>query len=389
MTPEQQPFKAERIVISSEDLENRPLHAPPPPPPPAPTWPTAQPPVGPPPGEFPMSQIPGLGAPLPPLQQPGYSYSGPSTGTLTWDQVLNKVSSNSVIAGLTAGALGGFLGWVFSEVIDSPSRIGFFESSIQLDWDAAFWVMIYAIVLAFVLMGWEGFTSRSTPKMFREGGIGAAIGLGAGLISGFVAQAIYGALISPSTGTGILILIRGFGWAIFGGLVGLGLGIRCGAKATLNGLLGGAAGGFVGGAAFQILGESGGGGGTGLRFVGLTITGIGIGLGIGLVSHVRRDAWLLFSGGPMQGKQFILQTAETSVGSDYRCDIVLVKDPSVAPVHAVFLRQPNGVVAVMPRSATPVLVNGVPSAGIQLRSGDAVTIGASAMTYEQRSVAAM
>ena len=60
--------------------------------------------------------------------------------------------------------------------------------------------------------------------------------------------------------------------------------------------------------------------------------------------RARRDAWLLFSDGPMRGKEFILQATQPRVGSDYRCDIVLVKDPSVAPVQAAFVRIPNGTV---------------------------------------------
>jgi hypothetical protein len=311
-----------------------------------------------------------------------------ATGTLTWDQFLTKLGSNAVIAGLTAGALGGFVGWAISELIDSPNRWTP-TSLIALDWDTGFYVMIFAIVLGFVLMGWEGFTSRSTPKMFREGGIGAAIGLGAGLVGGFVSSLIYTQLVNPFSNTGVQILVRGLGWAIFGALVGLGLGVRHGLKSTINGLLGGAAGGFVAGVFFQLLSENATGGGGGQRMIGFTVTGIGIGLGIGMVTRARRDAWLLFSDGPMRGKEFILQATQTRVGSDYRCDIVLVKDPSVAPVQAAFVRQPNGTVAVMPQSAAPVVVNGIPSAGAQLRSGDTIVIGSSVLTYEQRAAASV
>jgi hypothetical protein len=308
---------------------------------------------------------------------------------MTWDTFLTKLGSNAIISGLTAGAVGGFVGWVLSEIIDDPDN-STAMTPLGKDWAAAFWVMIFAIVLGFVLMGWEGFTSRSPQKMLREGGIGAAIGAGAGFIGGFLAQVIYGQIVNPLSNSGIEILVRGLGWAIFGALVGLGLGIRGGPKATVNGLLGGAAGGFVAGVVFQILGQNGGfGGGSGLRMIGLTVTGIGIGTGIGLVTRARRDAWLLFSGGPMRGKEFILQSTQTRVGSDYRCDIVLVKDPSVAPFHASFARYPNGVVTVSAQTAAPVVVNGTATTGAQLRSGDTVVIGSSFVTYEQRAASAM
>ena len=196
--------------------------------------------------------LPSLGSsPRPLTVGIGSTFTGTPTGE-THDQVLTKLGSNVVVSGLVAGAIGGFLGWVLSETIDSPDRFTI-GSALHIDWKAALWVMTFAIALGFVLMGWEGFTSRSPQKMLREGGIGAALGLGAGLVGGFVAQAIYGALVDPFSASGVGVLIRGVGWAIFGTLVGLGLGFRGGRKSVVNGLIGGAAGGFVAGAIFQLL----------------------------------------------------------------------------------------------------------------------------------------
>jgi hypothetical protein len=295
---------------------------------------------------------------------------------------------------VVAGALGGFIGWVFSEIFFSPDSWPYFSSTINTDLRSGVWVMIFGAFLGFVLMGWEGFTSRSPQKLFREGGIGAGIGVAAGFVGGFLAQAIYGALVVEPTGSAtsyppVDILIRGLGWAVLGLLVGLGLGIPKGGRAVLNGLIGGAAGGFVAGAVFQIIGNSGAtNSGAGLRCVGLTVTGVGIGVGIGLITRVRRDAWLMFTAGPMRGKEFILQSAQTRLGSDYRCDIVLVKDSAIAPVHALFTRYPNGAVGVSPQSTAPLLVNGLPNSGTQLRSGDSVSVGNSTISYLQRAAVA-
>jgi hypothetical protein len=414
MSEQDQGGQPQRIVITNDDLTSDPASPPPPsmdgapawhaapvqsadpiqwavaqPVAPSNPWVGAPPGAAPPaslPGQFAGEQLPGLGAGPSPLPV-GYAQT---TGAMTWNTFLNKLGSNAIISGLTAGAVGGFIGWVLSELIDSPNNTNPFTSRLNLDWEAALWVMIFAIALGFVLMGWEGFTSGSPQKMLREGGIGAAIGAGAGLVGGFVAQVVYGQIVNPFSNSGIEILIRGLGWGIFGALVGLGLGIRHGARSIVNGLLGGAAGGFVAGVVFQALGQSGSfGGGGRLRMIGLTVTGVGVGTGIGLVTRVRRDAWLLFSGGPMRGKEFILQGTQTRVGSDYRCDIVLVKDAAVAPFHAVFMRYPNGVVALSAQSFAPVAVNGTATTGAQLRSGDTVVIGSSVLTYEQRGVATM
>jgi hypothetical protein len=304
---------------------------------------------------------------------------------MTWGMFLTKLGSNAVVSGLVAGAVGGFIGWAVAEIFDSPNSWAP-TSLVALDWDSAIYVMIFAAFVGFVLMGWEGFTSRSPQKMLREGGIGAGIGLVAGLAGGFLAQWMFSQFVNPTSGTGVQLLVRGGAWAIFGAMVGLGLGVRHGVKSTVNGLLGGAAGGFLAGIIFQQLTENAVSGGGGQRMLGFTITGIGIGLGIGLVTRARRDAWLLFSGGPMRGKEFILQAAQTSVGSDYRCDIVLVKDAAVAPFHATFVRYPNGAVAVSPQTGAPVVVNGMATGGGQLRSGDTVVIGSSVLTYEQRAM---
>jgi hypothetical protein len=337
----------------------------------------------------PTSPLPGLGAPPQPTQF-GSGHAGFNQPAGTWagvnsTQFLTKLGSNAIISGLIAGAIGGAVGDIFGEIFASPNGFIFGFSTGGIDASAAVWVMVFATVLGFVLMGWEGFTSRSPAKMFREGGIGAAIGLGAGFIGGFIAQAIYGAIVPHLTSMSELLPVRGLGWAVLGALVGLGLGIRGGGRSTVNGLIGGAVGGFLAGIVFQWLTNNEQGSGTVPRFLGLTVTGIGIGLGVGLVTRVRRDAWLLFTGGPMQGKEFILQSAQTQIGSDYRCDIVLVKDPAVYPLHALLLRQPDGSMAVSPQSGAQVVVNGIATAGGRLNSGDSLVIGSSVLSYVQRA----
>jgi hypothetical protein len=300
----------------------------------------------------------------------------------TFPEFLLKLGSNTIISGLVAGAVGGFLGFVFSEIFNNPDNISPFAPESSHVWSVALWTMIVGIFLGFVLLGWEGFTSLVPQKMFINGGIGAGAGLAAGLIGGSVSQLIYHAL-GGGADSASNILIRGFAWCIFGALIGLGIGIRGGGRMVVNGLAGGAGGGLLGGMLFQIFGMMGTSGGAD-RFLGLVITGVGIGLGIGLIARVRRDIWLQFVAGPMTGKEFILYAPQTRVGSDYRCDIVLVKDAAVAPSHAVFVRNPNGATFVVPESTVPVFVNGAPATGLPLRTGDTIAIGASTLAYQER-----
>ena len=71
------------------------------------------------------------------------------------------------------------------------------------------------------------------------------------------------------------------------------------------------------------------------RLIGLLFVGVGIGVAIGLIETARRDAWLNVVGGAMTGKEFIVYEAETKIGSDPKCEIVLIKDPAIQPYHFV------------------------------------------------------
>jgi hypothetical protein len=302
--------------------------------------------------------------------------------------VLTAIGANSIVSGLVAGAVGGLIGFLIAENLDNPANVHV-TTSAGLDASSGLEILIFAAGLGFVLMGWEGFTSRSVQKTFRDGGIGAVIGAGSGFIGGFIAQWLYTKLLGNNF-SGIsdskLILTRAIAWAIFGGLLGTGLGFKGGSKKLVNGLIGGVVGGAVGGLLFQLIGDSSSGSdGFVTRMFGFTITGIGIGLAIGLVERVRRDSWIQITAGPMAGKEFILYNAQTRIGRDYRNDIVMAKDALVAPFHAIFVRDEAGRVAVHPDAGASIAVNGLPSAGSQLRNADVVTVGGSAFTYQERA----
>jgi len=324
--------------------------------------------------------------PVPPQPTPVPLHVPPAPGT---SDLLTTLSSNTVVSGLVAGAIGGFLGFFLAENLDNPDRLTA-STPAGLDVQSALWTMIFAAVLGFVLMGWEGFTSRSAQKTFRDGGIGAGIGLASGFIGGYIAQWVYSKMLGANPFTlsdSKLILARMVGWAVLGGLLGAGLGIKRGTKKFVNGLIGGVVGGAIGGLIFQLIGNSSEStNGFVTRMIGLTLTGIGIGLGIGIVERVRRDSWIQIVGGPMTGKEFIIYNAETRVGRDYRNDIVMAKDAAVQPFHATFICDPAGRVAVVPGPGATIFVNGTASTGSQLRSRDLVSIGGSSLVYQERAV---
>jgi hypothetical protein len=325
------------------------------------------------------------GTPLPPVRaQPiPLPVSVPGSGAF-----LTKIGANSVVSGLVAGAVGGLVGFLFAENIKNPAKL-FATSESQLRTQSGEWMLIFGLLLGAVVMAWDGITSQSWEKALRDGALGAVVGAIAGFLGGYAAQAAFSKLLGHDVfaiSKSKAVLARVIGWAIMGGILGPGLGIRGGQRKIVNGLIGGLLGGAAGGLIFQLIdNNSTSDDGFTTRMLGLTLTGIGIGLAIGLVERARRDSWIQIVGGPMTGKEFILYNAQTRIGRDYRCDIVLAKDAAVVPFHATFVRDSGGGVSVLPTQGVAVAVNGVPSAGSRLCNGDSVVIGSSVLAYQERA----
>ena len=323
---------------------------------------------------------------LPPMQ--GYS-AGHQVSSFSFA----KLGANALLIGLIGGAIGGFVGTLPAEVVLKAWTGGWniFDppSQTELVLSTATWVMIIGAFIGFALSSLDGFTSGSAEKGFLDGIKGAATGAGAGFVGGAVAQILFHALLSGDTsgGEGKVYLARIIAWSVFGLLVGLGIGLPFGTRRLVNGLTGGAAGGAFGGLCFQLVASSATGDSILLRLVGMTITGIGIGVGIGLVERARKDSWLVAVGGPMTGKEIILYKPVTLIGSDYRCDLVLVKDPAVAPQHLSLTRDPSGAATLQVTAGATVLINGAPVQSHRLRPGDHLGIGASTLVYQQRVAA--
>jgi Inner membrane component of T3SS, cytoplasmic domain len=363
------PGPEDRLVIRPEDLPDDVLPEPPRPP----TWDT------------PVASGFASGGSLPPL--------GPTPATL---QVavpgsgsgLTKLGANSVVSGLLGGAVGGLVGAIAVEVFYNPEKhSAFTESDLKLQ--SGYTVAIVGALLGFVLLAWDGITSGAAQKGFRDGASGAIVGAVAGFVGGYVAQIIFTNILKDATFDNIkskAVLARVLAWAIFGVLLGAGLGIKGGGKKVANGLIGGVLGGAAGGLLFQLIENSNDGSSsvTTTRFLGFACTGAGIGLAVGLVERARRESWLTITAGPMAGKEFILYNARTVIGADFHCNIVLARDPTVAPQHLAFDRSPQG--AIASTLGGRITVNGVEVTNHRLRSGDQIAVGSSVLTYQERAV---
>jgi hypothetical protein len=297
----------------------------------------------------------------------------------------STIGANPVVSGLIAGGLGGLVGAIVAE----PTLWWTPQSLTQVDLQVGLWLAVFAAILGFALKSWPGFTSGSAAKGFRDGVVGLGLGAGAGLVAGLVAQFVYHQMApNPFTsGEGPEILARVVGWGILGLLVGLGICLDGGRRRIVNGLLGGLVGGALGGFFFQVISSASTSAETAVRVLCMALTAIGIGVCVGLVEQIRRDNWLHLVAGPMTGKQFILYKSETSVGRDYRCDIVLTKDPAVSPLHATFVLDPRGYLWLRPAPSAPVIVNDAGLTNAALSSGDRISIGATTILVEQRAAA--
>ena len=186
------------------------------------------------------------------------------------------------------------------------------------------------------------------------------------------------------------VIARGIAWAVIGGWVGAGDGIRQRSVPVVrNGVIGGIAGGFAGGVLFEIIPWLLPGLRTGApsRLVGFSATGALIGLLTGLVRALFSEAWVKLAVGRNEYKDILLERLENTIGRHELCDIPLYGDPSIARHHAVLRRTPAGWEMVPAGADTPVFVDNQPIAGSrQLRTGSRIRVGAKEMVFEERKV---
>ncbi|MEN6404152.1 MAG: FHA domain-containing protein [Armatimonadia bacterium] len=286
-----------------------------------------------------------------------------------------------------AGAIGGLLAWAINEPMmgDGGSSAGaFFHTMI--------FTAIAGSIIGLCLGAVPGASELNPRKALIGGGISFGIGLFGGALAGVLAQGAYTLLGGRGDELSIMqIFARTVGWSIAGMFIGLSQGAAGRSwKKVLNGMVGGAVGGFVGGVLFDLVGTvmAFGGGDTGLvsRLIGLTAIGAASGAAIGLIEELRKQAWIIITGGPLTGKQFILYNRVTSVGSSPKCDIALLKDPYIAPQHCLIEITGNAYMVRDLATQTGTAVNGRPIQRQALRNGDVIQIGQTALTYHDRAL---
>jgi hypothetical protein len=296
--------------------------------------------------------------------------------------------ASNVVAALVAAAIG----WAaFRLFFSSP------EFTTDLVGYAAKEFAVFGGVFGAVVASWDDMRSRVWESAIPAALTGLVIGAIGGAISGAVAQEIYGNLVESifedvtfesvmeTYESADFFLTRALGWAIFGLGVGFSLGVaERSARKTINATVGGVIGGGLGGLVFHyasihVHDEAM------AQLIGFAVVGLGIGAAVGLVEVVRRQAWLKVVGGGMAGKEFILYHPQTNVGSAPKCEITLIKDAQVAPYHCRIDEQ-SGRYSIVPFEGAAVRVNGTPTGGHWLQSGDQVELGGTTLSYSERKL---
>lgn len=335
-------------------------------------------------------------AAAPPLVQ---SVGTPTTVSPTAGSWWRKTAVTLAIA----GTVGGFVGFVLSELLTSPDAESTASGNVGLD--TAIWVALFAIGLGAVMAAWEGIEIQSGEKVKQALIKTLPAIVAGGAVAGFLAQtAVYEPILdsaydraldagSIDEAWDIMMSAVRFGRALGFMLVGAAMGAALGAgarssKKALNGAMGGAIGGFIGGFIFDWIGETlGAETGAVSRAVVMILTGLIIGAAIGLIENARKDHWLEIVSGGMAGKQFILYHDETVIGSDASCGITLIKDPQISPRQALLKQNGQGATLQSLDQARPVLINGAPATNRQLVDGDLIQAGQTVVRYGQRDQA--
>lgn len=282
------------------------------------------------------------------------------------------------VTGLVGAIVGFFLGEI--QIGDQgPNR--FFPD--DLKYSSAVYFALVMLGIGTALVASQGLSERN----FSKAGDTVLRALPAivvgGLISGFIAQAVFANMLEDD---GSVRVARAIGWMVAGGLGGVAVGIGFRSKKRIqNGLIGGAAGGLVGGLIFDsITTETSA---QPSRFIALLVIGALMGALIGLVDTLRTEMWLTATSGEMAGRQFIIYDETTIIGCARNVPVTLLADRDVAEHHIQIERTGGAAKFTCIGNAPPVLVNGVQQTTGSLVGGDLLRIGNTELRVGERNVA--
>jgi len=271
------------------------------------------------------------------------------------------------------GAIGGLLGWQISNVLGLS-----FAGNLYLSEVVVGGVIGFCIGALIGLS--EGLAARTPMYALRSGALTGLFGMVGGAIGLPVAEFGFQALGGEAW-------TRVLGWAIFGGLIGAGLGYSSGSQ-MWKPALGGAIGGAIGGGLLEVARTSLSDPLIG-KAAGLGLLGAAVGALIAFVVLLLSRAWLEVVTGKMKGTEFVLDKfihangPSAYVGSDaLKADIVL-PDPDIAPQHAL-LKGADTHMTLKDMSRQGTFINGRKIELAKLENEQAIRMGNTQMVYHEK-----
>jgi hypothetical protein len=245
--------------------------------------------------------------------------------------------------------------------------------------------MLIAICLSIA----EPLVDRNYSGAMVNGFVAATCGLIGGACVSLFAKRLYAMMVNGAPVTDGLSSPMMLGHIVEWGVLGLfltvgpGLVMRNVKKLTI-GLVGGLIGGAIGGALYDPIYFSTHNDDLG-RLTALVVIGLGAGLGTGLIENAAKNGWLRVTAGLIAGKQFILYRNPTFIGSGPECPIYLFRDPLVGKRHAAIHIVPGGFELENLPLGSDTTVNGKPVTRVRLRAGDAIRVGTTSFTFQEKT----
>ncbi len=278
------------------------------------------------------------------------------------------------------GLIAGMASWGAIEILLSYS----FLISRHLVWNGLAGAAM-GLIFGFFFGSAEGIMFSDIKRSIRGGLTGAGLGVAGGIGAVILAQGLLywignaELLASSFTDSFLVPLSRALGWGILGMIIGAVDGIRRGSGKRIGiGISGGLIGGLLGGLLLEFL--------TGIwtnsymaRGIGIVVLGTGIGLFFTIFEYSRAYGIIRILTGALRGKEYLLITRKTKIGSSMGSDISLGNYIGVVKDHAVLTANRDRV-AIKNNKGT-VLVNDQPAGDQELKYEDVIQIGDAKLFY--------
>jgi hypothetical protein len=259
-------------------------------------------------------------------------------------------------------------------------------------------VPVVAMFVGAMILSLQALVAGHARAAARRAGIGAALGVLAGLLSLGPATLIYNApkvvVAKELWSDGLRYpvydidpLRSAFAWMIVALLIGLGIGALNGVRSAVAGTVGGAVAGFLGGWAFGAhVAEFRGhlllvDGLDPSTYIVVTAIGAAMGLSIGVTTRTAAKGRLVIVEGRLAGMQTLLPAKTCSIGRASRNTLVLT-DPTVADRHLEIVLDERRPRLAVRAGCDPIRVNGVQRRDGPLHNGDVLAIGESFVRFE-------